>query len=111
MSGMIFVAHSHSLTLMYTQPDLLIRCCCCRGITPWIKLPEGRPVANPTFTQFPGDCPAAYLRLAHNCLNADPKKRPLFVHILESIEAMHRDHKVGDIWKTLVRETPLLSRQ
>ena len=90
VSGTIDPCGSLSLSLMYTRPDLLIRYCCCRGITPWIKLPEGRPVANPTFTQLPGDCPAAYLRLAHSCLNADPKKRPPFDHILVHMETMHR---------------------
>ena len=46
-------------------------------------------MANPTFTQLPPDCPAAFFRLAHICLDADPSQRPLFSHIVASIEAMH----------------------
>ena len=47
-------------------------------------------MANPTFTQLPPDCPDTFLRLAYSCLDADPNQRPLFSHIVASIEAMHQ---------------------
>ena len=62
--------------------------CSIRGAGPWIKMPDGRLLANPTFLQLPPECPIAYAALAHSCLSGDPKERPLFSHILLSVEAM-----------------------
>ena len=52
-------------------------------------MPDGRLLANPTFLQqLPPECPIAYAALALSCLSGDPKERPLFSHILLSVEAM-----------------------